>query len=79
MKDCVMIHITVPDFSYNQYFCTFFIVHEVVCSHTKHSYFQTGLMDVLNRFSFFNRFAKKMMQETEAKLVLHCVAKTKLV
>ena len=31
MKDCVMIHITVPDFSYNQYFCTFFIVHEVVC------------------------------------------------
>ena len=27
----VMIHIFSQDPSYNQYFCTFFIVHEVVC------------------------------------------------
>ena len=26
-----MIHITELIFSYNQFFCTFFIVHEVVC------------------------------------------------
>ena len=33
-----MIHITVPDFSYNQYFPLFFIVHEVVCG--GHSIYQ---------------------------------------